>query len=168
MFDYTLQPYVTLYQTPTLVCVPTLTRASITSFTPLDNSEVGVHVCTYTHERLSTPPTTNPPHSYTLTITVLNFNSPPIFTSQLDTKIELSLKALKNGEFTLEMPGVVDLVDAGDSIVCSIGGEVSGCIVAEYDGWWKLNVLSTCTKGTYPVVFSCSDDNTVNDPVNNI
>ena len=64
------------------------------------------------------------------------------------------------------MPTVSDPVDVTDTITCTLTTAVASCIVITSAPWWKLTIHETCAVGTYPITFSCSDDNTVGDPVN--
>ena len=64
------------------------------------------------------------------------------------------------------MPVVNDPVDVADTITCSLTTAVASCIVVSSAPWWKLTILDSCPAGTYPITFSCSDDNTEADPVN--
>ena len=64
------------------------------------------------------------------------------------------------------MPTVSDPVDLSDTISCTLTTAVASCIVITSTPWWKLTIHETCAVGTYPITFSCSDDNTEADPVN--
>ena len=64
------------------------------------------------------------------------------------------------------MPTVSDPIDSTDTITCTLTAAVPDCIVITSTPWWKLTIFDTCPTGTYLITFSCSDDNTVGDPVN--